>query len=306
MKVPFLDAASMSVPLVFPDEADIDYRPYPSSVADEVIERCADAPVVITNKVPLSAEALAALPRLERVCVAATGVDCVDARAAERHGIQVLNVKGYSTDSVAEHVIAMVMQLLRGTHDSARAAIDGRWSDSAVFAVHGQPIAELAELTLGIVGRGMIGEAVGQRAAALGMTVRYASASGRAPSGDDECTLDALFEQSDLISLHCPLVPGTRAMIDADRLSRMKRGAWLINTARGPLIDDAALVSALRDGQLAGAAIDVLDREPPPADHPLLQTDVPNLIVTPHVAWASRRAQRRLAEAVVANVLKGL
>jgi len=306
MRVPFLDAASMSVPLVFPDGPDIDYRPYPSSVADQLIERCEDAAVVITNKVPLDAAALAALPHLKRVCVAATGVDCVDAAAAERHGVQVLNVKGYGTDSVAEHVIAMAVQLVRGTHDSARAAIDGRWSDSAVFAVHGQPIAELSELTLGIVGRGSIGEAVGRRAAALGMTVRYASASGRVPSGDDECTLDALFEQCDLISLHCPLVPGTRAMIDAGRLSRMKRGARLINTARGPLIDDAALVSALRDGRLAGAAIDVLDREPPPADHPLLQADVPNLIVTPHVAWASQRAQRRLAEAVVANVLQPL
>jgi len=304
MRVPFLDAASMSVPLSFPDKAGIDYRPYPSTRADQVIERCAESSVVITNKVALNADTLAALPDLKRVCVAATGVDCVDAEAAERHGVQVLNVKGYSTDSVAEHVIAMVMQLLRGSADSARAAVDGRWSESVVFAVHGQPIDELGELTLGIVGRGMIGEAVGWRAAALGLRVRYASASGRPPSGDDECTLDQLYADCDLISLHCPLVPGTRAMIDADSLSRMKPGARLINTARGPLIDDAALVSALREGRLAGAAIDVLDREPPPADHPLLQTDVPNLIVTPHIAWASRPAQQRLADAVVANVCR--
>jgi glycerate dehydrogenase len=300
-QVVFLDAGTLPCALPFDRHLDagqlarLSYEACERTAPTDVPGRIAQADIVIVNKVCLTAELMAQAPRLRRICIAAAGTDNVDLPAARERGIAVHNVPDYGSDSVAEHVVATLLALRRHLLEYSRAAVDGRWSASPHFGWHGPRIKPVAGSTLGIVGRGRIGQATARLAQGLGMRVLFAQRPGRA-AADDERELDALLAQCDAVSLHVPLTPDTRGLIDARRLSLMKPDAVLINTGRGALVDAPALVNALKAGSLAGAAIDVLDVEPPPPDHPLLAPGIPNLLLTPHAAWASESAQQRLAD----------
>ncbi|MBC8011098.1 MAG: D-2-hydroxyacid dehydrogenase [Burkholderiales bacterium] len=269
----------------------------------QIVERARDAEIVLTNKTPLSAETIAALPRLRYLGVLATGYNVVDVAAARARGIVVCNVPAYGTASVAQAVFALLLELTNRTGAHAQAVRAGRWSASPDFCFWEGELIELAGRTLGIVGYGEIGRAVGQIARAFGMRVLASSRSGvpgTTSDGAEWVTLDTLFRESDVISLHCPLTPETRELVDAARLAQMKPGAFLLNTARGALVNEADLAAALHEGRLAGAGLDVLSTEPPAAENPLLRA--PNCIITPHIAWATRAARARLVETAVGNV----
>ena len=296
----FLDAASMAKPLEFPDT--VTYRPYSSTQPGEVAERIRDAQVVIVNKVRIDSAAMDAAPQLRLICVAAAGTDNVDIAAATARGIAVRNAPDYGSYSVAEHVIATMFALRRHLPTYQQAALDGRWSSSEHFCWHGPVIGDVGGSVMGIVGRGRIGEATATLARGLGMTVRFATTPGH-DLASDELALDDLLAQADVVSLHIPLTEQTRGLIGAKRLRLMKPTAILVNTARGALVEAGALLDALGGNRLGGAAIDVLDVEPPPTTHPLLRERLPNLLVTPHVAWASASAQARLAGMVQQAVL---
>ncbi len=306
-RVVFLDADTLPCGLPFDDSlrARIDYTAHGHTLPEQVAARLDGAEVAVVNKVRLTAELMAQLPTLRRICIAAAGTDNVDLNAARERGIQVFNVPGYGNDAVAEHVITVLMALRRHLVDYSQAAVDGRWAASTHFCWHGPVIRPVAGMLLGIVGRGRIGQATAALAQALGMRVVFAERPGRAAQAD-EWPLARLLSECDAISLHVPLTPDTRGLLNAERLALMKPGALLVNTGRGALVDAPALMAALRSGHLGGAAIDVLDVEPPPASHPLLQAGIPNLLMTPHVAWASEQAQHRLAESLVARVAEYL
>ncbi|MCS5693139.1 D-2-hydroxyacid dehydrogenase [Cyanobium sp. FGCU-6] len=261
-----------------------------------VAERIADAEVVLTNKTRLDAELLSAAPRLRGIAVLATGHDVVDGAAARRRGLPVCNVPEYGTVSVAQAVFALLLELTNHTGSLAAAVRQGRWSACPDFCFWEEPLLELAGLTFGVVGHGRIGAAVARIARAFGMEVL----SHRRHPQPGDVDLDTLLAGSDVVSLHCPLTPQTLALIDADRLARMRPGALLLNTSRGALVEENALLEALRSGHLGGAGLDVLGVEPPAVDHPLLHA--PRCLITPHVAWASRAARRRLIDATAANV----
>ncbi len=257
--------------------------------------------VAVTNKLVLDAAAIAGADQLKLICVAATGTNNVDLAAAARHDIPVVNVTGYATAAVSQHVFALMLAHATRWPDYAAAVARGDWSRSAFFCLLDYPIEELAGQTLGIIGYGTLGRAVADIARAFGMRVLIAERPGAALRAD-RVALTTLYEQADIVSLHCPLTESTRHLIDADALTCMRPDAFLINTARGAIVDERALAAALRDGRIAGAALDVLAAEPPPADHPLLAPDIPNLIVTPHSAWASRGARQRVLDGVAANI----
>jgi glycerate dehydrogenase len=269
---------------------------HPRTPAEAVVERIAGADVVLTNKTRLDAATLQAATGLRGIAVLATGHDVVDGTGAARLGIPVCNVPEYGTASVAQAVFALLLELTNHTGSLAAGVRQGRWSACPDFCYWDQPLVELAGLTFGVVGHGRIGAAVARIAEAFGMVVLR---HRRCP-GPSDVDLDTLLAASDVVSLHCPLTPETRGLIDAARLTRMKRGAFLINTGRGPLIEETALAAALSDGHLGGAGLDVLSVEPPGPDHPLLQA--PHCLITPHVAWASRASRSRLIAASAANV----
>jgi len=295
IRVVFLDASSLPKGLSFPVESGVDYQPFESTSAEEVGERIADATVVITNKVRLNAAQLQAAKHLQLVGIAAAGMDNVDFEAAKRLGIEVQNVPDYGSDSVAEHAVATLFALRRDLLTYAAAAKDGRWRASPHFCWTGPPIRDVGGTVFGVVGRGRIGEAVARLARGLGMQVIFAETPGFERK-QDEVPLDELLARSDAVTLHLPLTPETRGLIGARTLALMKPNAVLINTGRGALVDAPALADALKRNAIAGAAIDVLDVEPPPVDHSLLAPDIPHLLLTPHVAWASDNAQARLAQ----------
>jgi glycerate dehydrogenase len=267
---------------------------HPRTPADQIVARSADADVVLTNKVPFSADTLAQLPRLRCIGVLATGYNIVDTTAARARGIAVTNVPAYGTDSVAQHAFALLLELTQRVGHHGQSVREGRWSKNPDWCYWDGSLTELSGLTLGIVGAGRIGRAVGRLGEAFGMRVRY---SGRSEGRDG---LAALLRESDVVSLHCPLTAETKHLIRAETLDVMKRTALLINTSRGPLIDEPALAAALRNGTIAGAGLDVLSVEPPPTDHPLFAA--PNCIITPHLAWATSAARRRLMRIAVDNV----
>jgi glycerate dehydrogenase len=304
MKVVFLDSATLPRALQF-DSADIEYVAFESTRPDQVTERIAGATVVITNKVRISARHIEGAAGLRLIAVAAAGTDNIDLEAAARQGVHVQNVPDYGSDSVAEHVIATLFALRRNITTYAVAAVDGRWSASPHFCWTGPRIADVGGSIFGVVGRGRIGEASARLARGLGMEVIFAQTPGQA-CRDDELPLAELLKRSDALTLHVPLTPESRNMIDRAALKSMKASAVIINTGRGALVDPLALADALRAGTIAGAAIDVLETEPPAPDHPLLARDIPNLLCTPHVAWASEKAQATLAsklEALVRNAM---
>jgi glycerate dehydrogenase len=266
-----------------------------------VVERALGADIVITNKTRLGKDELSCLPGLRGVCVFATGFDVVDAVSARALGIPVCNVPGYSTPSVVEQTFALLFALARRVELHSQLVHGGEWSRSADFSFWRTPQHELSGRTLGVIGYGSIGSRVAAAGQAFGMHV-LTTRSRRSPPapGVEVLELDEIFERSDVVTLHCPLTPETSGLVRRERLERMKSTAFLLNTARGGLVREAELAEALKQGVIAGAALDVLDSEPPPADHPLLS--VPNLIITPHLAWSSLASRRRLLLATADNV----
>jgi glycerate dehydrogenase len=261
--------------------------------ANETVARARDAEIVLTNKVVLDRAVLAQLPTLRYVGVMATGYNVVDCAAAKERGIAVTNVPAYSTQSVAQLTFALLLELTHHVGDHARGVREGKWSRSPDFAYWDTPLVELDGLTLGVIGHGNIGQTVAGIARAFGMKVLVHSRSG----GVDLATL---FRESDVVSLHCPLTEQTRHLVNAERLALMKPTAFLINTGRGPLVNEADLAAVLNAGQIAGAAVDVLSSEPPSPDNPLLTAK--NCLITPHFGWATKAARQRLMQVVTANV----
>lgn len=269
---------------------------------DEIVPRAADAEIILTNKTVLNRATLAALPKLKYIGVLATGINVVDAVAARERGIPVTNVPDYGTRSVAQLTFALLLELAHHAGHHAQTVREGRWSRCADFCYWDFPLLELDGLTMGLVGFGRIGRAVSQLAAAFGMKVLVHSrcAPENLPPGVRFVGLEELFRSSDVVSLHCPLTPETKQLVNVERLAWMKHTAFLINTSRGPLVDEAALADALNAGKISGAALDVLSVEPPPASNPLLTAK--NCLITPHLAWATRAARARLMRIAVANV----
>jgi len=270
---------------------------------DQVAARCAGSAMVLTNKALLPAAVIAQLPDLRYVGVMATGTNIVDLAACRERGIVVTNVPGYSTASVAQLVIALMLHFTNDVAGHAQRVRQGDWSRSRDFCFFTKPLHELAGKRLLIIGAGAIGRAVARLAEAFGMSVVYGQVPGS--SSPDRVPLDRALPTADVISLHCPLTDATRHLVNQDFLARCKSSAILINTGRGPLIDETALAAALATGHLAGVGLDVLSAEPPPADHPLLRPDAPwhqRLAITPHVAWGTVEARQRLVADVVANL----
>jgi len=273
------------------------------SIADpeDVVTRLRGAAVAVTNKVLLDARLLESLPDLKFICIAATGTNNVDLEAARRLGLPVSNVRHYAGASVAQHVFALILALTVRLDDYRQAVARGDWQASPYFCLLDFPIRELAGKTLGIVGHGDLGQAVGRLGEAFGMDVLVAGRRGMAaPAG--RAPFEEVLARADVLTLHCPLTDETRGMIGAAELARMKPDAVLINTARGGLVDEAALAAALRAGRLGGAGMDVLTREPPVDGNLLIDPTIPNLIVTPHIAWASREARQRVLDDVATSV----
>jgi glycerate dehydrogenase len=283
------------------DDTLAEWRYYDTTTPEQLDERLRDATVVVANKVFLDDETLARADRLRLVCVAATGVNNIDLDAAQRLGLPVCNVRAYGTPSVAQHVFALILALATRLFDYRDAVRSGRWPDSELFCLLDHPIVELSGKVLGIVGYGELGRAVGRLAEAFGMSLLVAERRGNIPRAG-RLPLEAVLRRCDVLSVHCPLTAETRGLIGSDELALLKPSAFLINTARGGIVDERALARALRDRRLAGAGVDVLSEEPPPKEHVLLAPDIPNLLVTPHVAWASRQARQRALDQVALNI----
>jgi glycerate dehydrogenase len=268
---------------------------------EQVASRVAGFEAVLANKSVIDGATIAANPQLRLIALTATGVDNVDIVTARQAGVAICNLRDYCTPSVVEHVFAMLLALTHRLADYHALVRNGGWQRAGSFSVFPYPIRELHGLVFGIVGHGALGRAVGRTAASFGMRLEIANRpGGEAAVGRSD--LDDLLPRVDVLSLHCPLTDATRNLISRERLARMKPDAVLINTARGALVDTIALADALRNGRLGGAGIDVLEREPPPSGHPLLAGDIPNLIVTPHVAWAAREARQRCLDELALNV----
>jgi glycerate dehydrogenase len=281
-----------------------DVRYYDLSGAGDVGRRIADCEIAIVNKSFIAADAIRPAKRLKLIALTGTGSDNVDVAAAKECGVAVANTRGYGTASVAQHVFALILGLTQQIGGYAALVRSGAWHESPMFSLFDYPIRELAGRTLGIVGSGTLGQTVARLGECFGMRIAFAARIGSAradvPAG--RIHFSDLLEQADVLSLHCPLNAATKHMIGAPQFKRMKRDALLINTARGGLVDSAALAAALRAGEIAGAGIDVLATEPPPPDHPLLARDIPNLVVTPHVAWAAKESRQRALDQVTENI----
>jgi glycerate dehydrogenase len=275
---------------------------YDRTPCDQIVSRAAGARIVLTNKTPLMRETLDRLPELKYIGVLATGYNVVNVEAATRRNIVVTNVPSYSTMSVVQMAFAHLLNLTLHVAEHGRGVSAGRWSSSADFCYWEYPLVELDGLTLGLVGLGQIGRAMAQAGQAFGMKVLGYDPMPpqNLPPGVRMVELDEIFCTSDVVSLHCPLTDSTRYMVNADRLTRMKPTAFLINTGRGPLVDERALADALSAGRIAGAGLDVLAVEPPPADHPLLRAK--NCHITPHIAWATKAARKRLLHEAAENI----
>lgn len=278
-----------------------DYQAHDATSPEQVAERIAGAEAVIVNKVVLDEHALESAPSLKLVCIAATGTNNVDLVAASRLGITVCNVRAYGTAAVSQHVFALVLALRTRLVDYVDAVRAGRWQRSTQFCFLDFPIHEVVGKTLGIVGYGDLGRGVARIARGFDMEVLLAQRPGR-PSQAGRVPLEELLPRVDVLTLHCPLNDATRGLIGREELRAMKSDAVLINAARGGIVDEAALADALRAGEIGGAGMDVLTVEPPSEGNVLLADDIPNLIVTPHVAWGSREARQRILEQVAGNV----
>ncbi|WP_099867432.1 D-2-hydroxyacid dehydrogenase [Pararhizobium haloflavum] len=303
-QIVFLDRETLSAETVLrkPDFA-CDVRAYPRTAPNEVAERIHDADVVITNKVAIDAEALQAAPHLKLIAVAATGYDGIDLSACRARGVTVSNIRGYAGSTVPEHTFALVLALRRSLFAYRQSVIDGRWQEAAQFCYFDYPIADLSGARLGIIGDGALGKAVARLGDAFGMDVVFAAYKGVAGMGPLYTPFDEVIRTADVITLHCPLMPSTRNLIGKAEFDRMERQPILINTARGGLVDEDALEAALEAGQVGAAGFDVATSEPLADGHVLHRlAQRPNVIVTPHVAWASREAIQNLADQLIGNI----
>ncbi|MBW0159642.1 D-2-hydroxyacid dehydrogenase [Sedimentimonas flavescens] len=299
-QIVFLDRATIAPQIALPRPAFAhDWVEYERTAANQTSERLRNARIAITNKVRMGAAELAAAPYLELIAVAATGYDCVDLTACTARGVAVCNIRGYSVNTVPEHVMALLLGLRRGIVSYAEAVRQGEWQRSGQFCFFKTPIHDLSGATLGIVGKGGIGQRVAALGKAFGMEVIYAARPGT-DATDGRVPFEEFCERVDVISLHCPLTPETRGIIGDAAFAHMKRRPIVINTARGGLIDLPALERALSNGVISGAGIDVADREPPPPDDILMTlANDPRVIVTPHIAWASDEAQTALSNQLI-------
>ncbi|ALO35835.1 hydroxyacid dehydrogenase [Colwellia sp. MT41] len=305
MRAVFLDKQTFSSTLDFSiiEQQLTELSCYATTSATEVISRCHDAEIIITNKVPLNAEILADLPKLRLICISATGYNNVDINAAKRLNIAVSNVSGYAGQSVAQYVFAQLLECYQQTNHHNNNTRQGLWSTSDAFCYHGNGFSELAGKTLGIIGYGNLGKAVAAIAQAFNMQVLISERPKTTTVRAGRVAFAQVIEQADIISLHCPQTAETENLIDASVLSRMKNTAVLVNTARGALVDEVALLNALKNKEIAYAILDVLRQEPPPVAHPLLKSKLANLKITAHIAWASIEAQQRLINLLANNII---
>jgi glycerate dehydrogenase len=285
-----------------PPKFDHEWTEYGETLTDQLIDRVRDATIIISNKLSLGEAELSSAKDLKLIAIAATGSDCVDLNYCRRRGIAVCNVRGYATNSVPEHVLMLILALRRNLFAYRRDVQRGLWKQSKQFCLLTHDLHDIRDSTFGIIGYGSIGKAMARLAESVGMRVLIAERREAIETRAGRKRFEDTLALSDVVSLHCPLNDETRDLIGASELKTMKQNALLINTARGALVDDAALIEALRNGQLAGAGIDVLREEPPRLGSPLLDVDLPNLIVTPHVAWASNEAVQTLADQVIDNI----
>lgn len=299
--VVFMDRASVKANVRRPSFAH-DWREYEKSTGDEVVSKLGDATIAIVNKVPMRADSLAQLPKLKMIAVAATGTDNVDLDYCKKNDIAVANIRNYAVHTVPEHAFAMILALRRNLlayrHDVER----GMWQKSDQFCFFTHSIGDLFGATIGIFGEGAIGQGTAKIARGFGMQVLFADHEPPKAPDVEFTPSDEVLARSDVISMHLPLMPSTRNLISTRQFNKMKKTAILINTARGGLVDEGALIEALKQGTIAGAGFDVLTREPPKEGHPLLDLRLPNFILTPHVAWASDGAMQFLADQLIDNV----
>jgi glycerate dehydrogenase len=299
--VVFLDRASLKAKVRKPAGAS-EYVEYEKTSVDEIVPRLKGARVAIVNKVPMREATLAQLPDLKMIAVAATGYDVIDVAYCKSHGIAVANIRNYAVHTVPEHAFMLILALRRNLLAYARDVEHGVWNRSDQFCFFTHDIGDLYGSTLGIIGEGAIGQATAAIGRAFGMRVLFADHEPPKMEGVTFTPHDQVLAESDVISLHCPLMPATRNLIDLAAFKKMKRSAILINTARGGLVDEAALIQALEQGLIAGAGFDVLTVEPPRNGHPLLDVRRPNFILTPHIAWASDGAMQFLADQLIDNI----
>lgn len=304
MKICILDGYSLN-------PGDLDWSPverlgdvtlFDRTPADKIVERAADADIVLTNKVPFNADTLRQLPRLRFICVLATGYNIIDTEAAARQGVVVANIPAYSTMSVAQMAFAHILNITNHVASYAREVADGKWTNCPDFCFWDSALTELAGKTMGIVGLGNTGMATARIAVALGMKVvaMTSKSADTLPEGITPAPLHDVLASADVVSLHCPLTPSTRHLINAASIAKMKPSAILINTGRGPLVDEQAVADALNGGRLAAFGADVLSQEPPRGDNPLLSAR--NCFLTPHIAWATLEARTRLMSTATENV----
>lgn len=278
-------------------------KKYGKTRPEQIAERIADAHIIITNKVPIDKTALESVPDLEHIAVAATGYNIIDIDACTARDVLVSNIRNYAINTVPEHTIALIFTLRRSIRAYHQAVQRGRWAESAQFSFFDYPIKDLAGTTLGVIGYGTLGQAVARLAKALGMQVIVAGRKGQNVTSPPYTPFQQVLENSDIITLHCPLLPATHNLISAPEFAQMKRRPLLINTARGGLVDENAVGPALESGQISGAAFDVVSVEPPPNDHPFMALmNRPDFILTPHIAWASHEAIQTLADQLIDNI----
>ncbi len=299
--VVFLDRDSLKAKLRSPSFEHM-FIEHAKTAPEQVVDRLRNATVAIVNKVQLREPTLAQLPNLKMIAVAATGYDCVDVAACRERGIAVANIRNYAVHTVPEHAFSLILALRRNLVAYRRDVEAGIWQKSDQFCFLDHPIGDLHGSTLGIVGEGAIGQGTATIARGFGMKVLFADHAPPRAEGVTFTPFDEVLEKSDVLSLHCPLTPATRNLIGLAEMRRMKRNALLINTSRGGLVDEQALIQALDEGLIAGAGFDVLTTEPPRNGHPLLDVRRPNFILTPHVAWASQEAMQFLADQLVDNI----
>ena len=299
--VVFLDRESLKAKVRKPAQAER-YVEHAKTSVDEVVAKLQGATVAITNKVPLRAETLKQLPQLKMIAVAATGYDVIDVPYCKEHGIAVANIRNYAVHTVPEHAFALILALRRNILAYRQDVEAGVWQKSDQFCFFTHDSGDLHGATLGIIGEGAIGQGTAAIARGFGMKVIFADHEPPKMPGVEFTPFEQVLAESDVISMHCPLTPSTRNLIGLEQMRRMKRNALLINTSRGGLVDEAALIQALDEGLIAGAGFDVLTTEPPKNGHPLLDVRRPNFILTPHVAWASDGAMQFLADQLIDNI----
>ena len=300
-KIVFLDKGTLSRQK-FTFDFPSDMTEHDLCPPEEVSNALKDCEIAITNKVKITRAHIEANPQLKLIAVAATGYNIIDIEAAKEQGVTVCNIKGYSTTSVAEHAFMMMISLMHRLPAYQKQINAGQWQKSPYFYIVGEPIHDLAGKTLGIIGKGEIGSTLARFATAFNMNVQFAEHKNAPTCRTDYLPFNQIIQQADIISIHCPLTEDTKNLIDTPEINQMKNGAILLNVSRGGLINEAALIAALKTGKLGGAGLDVATTEPPPQDNPLLDTTLNNLILTPHTAWSSEEAIARLVIQLQNNI----